>query len=183
MRRYFSSRCIALHVTLLVLLPAFAFLTKWQLSRALGGNTLSWAYTFEWPLFAGYAVYVWWSLVHDSVNGATQRWPGVHGHADPASNGSSPDAAADGSLAIGGRSRPPHLEPGWALTGGRERNVAIAAATAVDPERSTRGERFAEQTPEEAAQLASYNRYLAELAEADEADDADEVDDANARRR
>lgn len=182
MRRYFSSRCIALHLTLLVLLPAFAFLTKWQLGRALGGNTLSWAYTFEWPLFAAYAIYVWWSLVHDSVNGRSQRWPGVGG-ADRASNGSSPDAAADGSLAIGGRSRPPHLEPGWALTGGRERNVAIAAATAVDPERSTRGERFAEQTPEEAAQLAAYNRYLAELAEADEADETDGVDEAKARRR
>ena len=37
-------------------------------------------------------------------------------------------------MAVGGRSRPPHLEPGWALTGGRERNVAIAAATAVDAE-------------------------------------------------
>ena len=44
-----------MHVTLLVLLPAFAWLTWWQLERALGGNTLSWAYTFEWPLFAIYA--------------------------------------------------------------------------------------------------------------------------------
>jgi hypothetical protein len=188
-RRYFSSRCIALHVTLLVLLPAFAFLTKWQLDRALGGNTLSWAYTFEWPLFAGYAVYVWWNLVHDSVNGRPQHWPGARGQADQSSNGSSPDATPEGSLAVGGRSRPPHLEPGWALTGGRERNVAIAAATAVDPEHSPRRERFAEQTPEEAAQLAAYNRYLAELADADEADEAhkadegDEANEAKVRRR
>ncbi len=180
-RRYFTSRCIALHVTLLVLLPAFALLTKWQLSRALGGNTLSWAYTFEWPLFAGYAVYVWWSLVHDNVNGRNERWPVAHGQGDRAPNGgSSPDGDGDGSMAVGGRSKPPHLEPGWALTGGRERNVAIAAATAVDPERGTSGERYAEQTPEEAAQLAAYNRYLSELAEADKAAGMDE---AEARRR
>jgi hypothetical protein len=180
-RRYFTSRCIALHVTLLVVLPAFAWLTKWQLSRAIGGNTLSWAYTFEWPLFAGYAIYVWWNLVHDSVNSVTPRWPGARGEHDAAS----PAEPSDGSMAVGGRSKPPYLEPGWALTGGRERNVAIAAATAVDSDRGTRGERFAEQTPEEAAQLAAYNRYLAELAEADkaEADEEVEAHEAKARRR
>ncbi|HEV8065448.1 MAG TPA: hypothetical protein VGP46_11475, partial [Acidimicrobiales bacterium] len=24
-----------------------------------------WAYTFEWPFFACYAVWMWWRLVHD----------------------------------------------------------------------------------------------------------------------
>lgn len=33
----------------------FAF----ELDRAVSGNTLSWAYVFEWPIFAGYAVYMW----------------------------------------------------------------------------------------------------------------------------
>src|ERR1700678_4576249 len=65
-RRYFTPRCIGMHVTLIVLLPTFAWLTRWQLSRALGGNTLSWAYTFEWPLFAAYGLYMWWKLVHDA---------------------------------------------------------------------------------------------------------------------
>ena len=72
-RRYFTRRCVGMHVTLLILLPTFAFLTKWQLDRALGGNTLSWAYTFEWPLFALYALYVWWQLIHD------QPTPGLRG--------------------------------------------------------------------------------------------------------
>ena len=62
-----------MHVTLLVLLPAFAWLTWWQLERALGGNTLSWAYTFEWPLFAIYAIYVWWQLIHDHTTPCTRR--------------------------------------------------------------------------------------------------------------
>ncbi len=129
-----------MHATVLVLLPVFAWLTWWQLGRALGGNTLSWAYTFEWPLFACYAVYVWWQLIHDRTGGVPGRGAGTVDEVD-------------------GEER---LEPGWALTGGRRRNVAIAASSAVE-EGSARGERFAPQTPEEAAQLAEYNRYLAEL--------------------
>ncbi|MGD0313063.1 MAG: hypothetical protein ABSC90_11425 [Acidimicrobiales bacterium] len=134
-------------MTLLILLPVFAWLTKWQLDRALGGNTLSWAYTFEWPLFAGYAVYVWWQLIHDQTTAVTRRIV-------PGSTG------GDGS---GDDSR----QPGWALSGGRAKNVAIAARSAVDEEAPPRGERFADQTPDEAARLAAYNRYLAELAAAD----------------
>jgi hypothetical protein len=34
-----------------------------EVIRALGGNELSWAYVFEWPLFGGYAVYMWRSLL------------------------------------------------------------------------------------------------------------------------
>ena len=30
-----------------------------EISRALSGNTLSWAYVFEWPVFAVYALYMW----------------------------------------------------------------------------------------------------------------------------
>jgi hypothetical protein len=52
-------------VALIVFVPACAALTWWQVSRALDGNTLSWVYTFEWPIFAAYATYMWWKLVHD----------------------------------------------------------------------------------------------------------------------
>ena len=31
----------------------------------MSGNSLSWAYAFEWPFFSGYAVYMWWKLVHE----------------------------------------------------------------------------------------------------------------------
>lgn len=36
-----------------------------EISRALGGNTLSWAYVFEWPIFAVYAVYMWRKLLEE----------------------------------------------------------------------------------------------------------------------
>jgi hypothetical protein len=146
-RRYFTPRCVGMHVTLLVLLPAFAWLTWWQLERALGGNTLSWAYTFEWPLFAIYAIYVWWQLIHDHTTAVTRRiLP---------------------SSATGAESADGHDQPGWALSGGRRKNVAIAASSAVENEAGARRERFAPQTSEEAAELAEYNRYLAELNAAD----------------
>jgi hypothetical protein len=52
-------------MTVLVVVPGCLALGWWQLNRALAGNTLSWAYVFEWPFFAGYAVYMWWRLVHE----------------------------------------------------------------------------------------------------------------------
>ena len=45
----------------------------WQLHRALDGNTLSWAYTFEWPFFAGFAVVVWWQFLHEDPERARAR--------------------------------------------------------------------------------------------------------------
>ena len=47
----------------LICIPAFLF----EVKRALGGNTLSWAYVFEWPLLALYAVYMWRKLRRDVV--------------------------------------------------------------------------------------------------------------------
>jgi hypothetical protein len=58
-----------LHLTLaaglIVCCGAFAF----ELARALGGHSFSWMYVFEWPLFAAFAVYMWWNLLqgHDRV--------------------------------------------------------------------------------------------------------------------
>jgi len=149
-RRYFTPRCIGLHVTLLVLLPAFAWLTLWQLDRALSGNTLSWAYTFLWPFFGCYAIYVWWQLIHDQRTALSQK-----------------ATAATAATTTEGASPADHRQPGWALTGGRRKNVAIAAGSPIDEEAGGRGERFASQTPEEAAELAEYNRYLSELNAAD----------------
>jgi hypothetical protein len=63
--RWLSRRAIGVHLTAIIVIPVFLRLGWWQLQRALSGNSLSWAYTFEWPIFAGYAVYMWWKLIHD----------------------------------------------------------------------------------------------------------------------
>ena len=77
---WFSRRAIKLHVVILIVVPAFLALCLWQVSRALSGNSLSWAYVFEWPLFAAYAVYMWWRFVHEA---APDGSPGDAAAADP----------------------------------------------------------------------------------------------------
>ncbi|MGH9172622.1 MAG: hypothetical protein ACRD0Z_17450 [Acidimicrobiales bacterium] len=62
---WWTRRAFGLHATLAVCVPLFFALAWWQLHRAIGGNVLSWAYTFEWPFFACYAVWTWWRLIHD----------------------------------------------------------------------------------------------------------------------
>ena len=152
-RRYLTPRCLGLHAVLLVLLPAFAWLTHWQYERAQNGNTLSWAYVCLWPAFGIYAVYTWWQLIHDQA----ARVPDPAGGTRPAPGW--PELGDAPAVPPGAR------PPGWALTGGRDRNVAIASETPIDAERGGRGERYTAQTPEEAARLAAYNRYLADLAD------------------
>jgi hypothetical protein len=62
---WFSRRALSLHAVIIVIVPSFAALCIWQITRALDGNSLSWAYVFEWPFFAGYAVYMWWRFIHE----------------------------------------------------------------------------------------------------------------------
>jgi hypothetical protein len=48
------------------------WLGNWQLHRAESGNSLSWAYTFEWPLFAIFAVSFWVKTIRDEVHPPAQ---------------------------------------------------------------------------------------------------------------
>lgn len=58
-------RWVAWHLLMVVSLVGMLWLGDWQLHRALSGNGLSWAYTFEWPLFAGFAVVFWARTIRD----------------------------------------------------------------------------------------------------------------------
>jgi hypothetical protein len=58
-------RWVAWHLLMVVSLVGMLWLGNWQLHRALSGNGLSWAYTFEWPLFAGFAVVFWARTIRD----------------------------------------------------------------------------------------------------------------------
>jgi len=52
------------HLTLVIGLALCAAAFWFELGRAEGGNELSWAYVFEWPLLAIFAIYMWWKLLH-----------------------------------------------------------------------------------------------------------------------
>jgi TM2 domain-containing membrane protein YozV len=41
------------------------WLGDWQFHRAEGGNALSWAYTFEWPIFVIFGVIFWGKTIAD----------------------------------------------------------------------------------------------------------------------
>jgi DNA-binding transcriptional regulator of glucitol operon len=45
------------------------WLGLWQFRRAESGNALSWGYTFEWPLFAAFALVFYVRTVLDEVRG------------------------------------------------------------------------------------------------------------------
>jgi hypothetical protein len=52
------------------------WLGDWQFHRAIGGNGLSWAYTFEWPLFAGFGLVFWARTVRDELRARRGPSPG-----------------------------------------------------------------------------------------------------------
>jgi hypothetical protein len=83
---WWTRRAVGLHVTIVLVVPAFLALFWWQVQRVRDGNTLSWAYVFEWPFFTGYALYLWWKLLHDQVDQpvATAAARGGPEAADPA---------------------------------------------------------------------------------------------------
>ncbi|HEV3369711.1 MAG TPA: hypothetical protein VG074_09105 [Acidimicrobiales bacterium] len=81
---WFSRRAVGLHVLIIVIVPVFAALCVWQVRRALGGNELSWAYVFEWPFFAGYAIYMWWRFIHEApLDASAPTARSVEVEADP----------------------------------------------------------------------------------------------------
>ena len=55
------------HAFAVVAFLGMLWLGDWQWHCALSGNTLSWAYTFEWPLFAIFGVVFWVRTVRDEV--------------------------------------------------------------------------------------------------------------------
>jgi len=78
-----APRWLAWHLLMVVSFWGMLWLGDWQLHRALGGNGLSWAYTFEWPLFACFAVVFWARTIRDEFRdkrGVVQASP----DADPA---------------------------------------------------------------------------------------------------
>jgi len=64
-RFLFEPRWIAWHLFVIAAFWGMLWLGDWQFHRAMDGNGLSWAYTFEWPLFAVFGVVFWGRTVRD----------------------------------------------------------------------------------------------------------------------
>jgi hypothetical protein len=71
--RWLSPRALLLHLCALLWVSGCIAAGWWQLSRALEGNSLSWVYTVEWPVFAVAGIAGWWALIHTDPATAQER--------------------------------------------------------------------------------------------------------------
>lgn len=66
-RQLLSPKWLARHALGVVAILGCLALGYWQWRRASAGNSLSWAYTLEWPLFAACAGWMWFRSARDDV--------------------------------------------------------------------------------------------------------------------
>jgi hypothetical protein len=67
-RVLFTPRWLSWHLFAVIAFFGMWWLGDWQLHRALSGNGLSWAYTFEWPVFAIFGAVFWVKTVRDELH-------------------------------------------------------------------------------------------------------------------
>ena len=60
-----TPRWLGWHAFAVVAAFGMLWLGDWQFHRAESGNALSWAYTFEWPIFAVFGVVFWAKTIRD----------------------------------------------------------------------------------------------------------------------
>jgi hypothetical protein len=91
-----SPRWLAWHAFAVVAAWGMLWLGDWQFHRAEGGNALSWAYTFEWPIFTIFGVIFWGKTIVDEW-----RQQAALAGAPAGLGGSAPDAGAGIELPAG----------------------------------------------------------------------------------
>ncbi len=147
-----TPRWLAWHAFAVVAAWGMLWLGDWQFHRAEGGNALSWAYTFEWPIFTIFGVVFWAKTIADEWRAAGRRAAAVQADAGRAEAWAPP---ASGSPALTTPGRPAATPGAGPAVPGPDglslpATAHLAAATDdvdddVDPE------------------LAAYNAYLTRL--------------------
>lgn len=69
-RVLFTPRWLSWHLFAVVAFAGMLWLGDWQFRRAVAGNALSWAYTFEWPVFAIFGAVFWVKTIKDELRPA-----------------------------------------------------------------------------------------------------------------
>ncbi|WP_229403164.1 hypothetical protein [Micromonospora okii] len=135
MKRLWTPAWIVRHVAMVVLAGGCLGLGWWQVTRAAEGNSISWGYAIEWPVFAGFVIFVWWRELRHALRSPVGADP-APGEADPAA-----DVAAPGERVTAGSATP----------AGIRRPVRVVRAPGAPAD-----------GPED-DDLVAYNRYLAWL--------------------
>jgi hypothetical protein len=63
----FTPRWLGWHAFTVLAVLGMLWLGDWQFRRAESGNALSWAYTFEWPIFAVFGLVFWAKTIRDEL--------------------------------------------------------------------------------------------------------------------
>src|SRR5215831_19460199 len=138
-----TPRWLGWHLFALAAVTGMAWLGDWQFRRAMAGNTLSWAYTFEWPIFAIFGIVFWLKTIRDELHpadGAKTSEVVLPAAARPADGtGADPDSVQVGQTA----------ELAW--------NGSPTDPAAID------GRGGSAADGQEERELAEYNAYLAKL--------------------
>jgi hypothetical protein len=123
MRRFLTLRWLGLHAAMIVIVTGFLALGWWQLRRAEGGNALSWGYTFEWPLFAGFVVVFWLRTMRD-------EWREAHNPGGEQVPAASEVTLPTGIRAAGGAGAGAESAAGGGAGGDEEEDAELAAYNA-----------------------------------------------------
>lgn len=62
-----TPKWLAWHAFTVAAVWGMLWLGDWQFHRAVSGNALSWAYTFEWPIFAAFGIVFWAKTIIDEA--------------------------------------------------------------------------------------------------------------------
>lgn len=76
LRRLLTPQWILLTLVLVVGVVVFCVLGYWQWLRyQQDGSPQNLAYTFQWPVFAAFGIYMWWRMLRESVEGPPAEEP------------------------------------------------------------------------------------------------------------
>jgi hypothetical protein len=104
-----APKWLAWHAFTIAAVVGMCWLGLWQFQRAEAGNALSWAYTFEWPVFAVFGIVFWAKTILDEAR-------------PPAAG---PAGGEDGRAAASGEA---------GLPAGRRQPASVAAAADDEPD-------------------------------------------------
>lgn len=63
--KWFGCRALVSHALVILIVGGCSIAAWWQFDRAAQGNTLSYLYSVEWPVFAIVAIVGWWQLIQE----------------------------------------------------------------------------------------------------------------------
>jgi hypothetical protein len=158
-----TPRLLAWHAIMVGSVYGMLALGDWQLHRAESGNALSWAYTFEWPIFAVFAVVFWAKTIRDEFHPPVATGPAAEDIELPAGaipGGPRPGARVPaGDPENPGRKRnSPRTTPTRPPAAGARATALMACPSASQTQMCREGERGTPASP--CTRVMAYNRVV-----------------------